>query len=263
MFEFVTYSAAKLETFFLISFRAAGLFLGAPIIGHRFIPRMVKAGLAIMLAIILIPAVGKTPIEPVNSVWLLAVLAAKEMLVGFLIGFFFALLFMAVQMAGGLVGYQIGLSLVNVLDPEMGTEVPLIGEFWFFVAALIFLAIDGHHAIISALFDSYKIVPVGSFDFSGGALDFIIRFSAYSFVMAIKIGAPVIITLFLTEVALGVVARTVPQMNIFIVGLPLKIGVGILVIAIALPVFRFVIERSVEFLNSEVHRLLHGLGTAS
>jgi len=263
VFEFVTYSADKLETFFLISFRAAGLFLAAPIIGHRIIPRMVKAGLAIMLAIILMPAAGKAPIEPVSSIWLLGVLAAKELLVGFIIGFFFALLFIGIQMAGGIVGYQIGLSLVNVLDPEMGTEVPLIGEFWFFVAALIFLAIDGHHAIISAFADSYKIIPVGSFNFSGPAADYIIRFSAYSFVMAIKMGAPVIITLFLTEVALGVVARTVPQMNIFIVGLPLKIGVGLLVIATSLPVFRFIVERSVEFLDNEVIKLLHGLGSAS
>ncbi len=261
MFEFVTYSAAKLETFLLISFRAAGLFIIAPIIGHRLIPPIIKAGLAIILAIVLIPVASQASIPQIDSIWVLAGLAAKEMLVGFIIGFFFSILFTSVQMAGNLVGYQIGLAIVNVMDPDSGSEVSIIGEFWFIVAALIFLTIDGHHAIISAFADSYRLIPVGVFNFNGSAGEFIIRFSAYSFVMAIKLAAPVVITLFLTEVALGVVARTAPQMNIFIVGLPLKIGVGFLVMATSLPVFRFVIDKSVIFLDGEVLKLMHKMGT--
>jgi flagellar biosynthetic protein FliR len=261
LFEFVTYSAAKLETFLLISFRAAGLFIIAPIIGHRLIPPIIKAGLAIILAIVLIPVASQASIPQIDSIWVLAGLAAKEMLVGFIIGFFFSILFTSVQMAGNLVGYQIGLAIVNVMDPDSGSEVSIIGEFWFIVAALIFLTIDGHHAIISAFADSYRLIPVGVFNFNGSAGEFIIRFSAYSFVMAIKLAAPVVITLFLTEVALGVVARTAPQMNIFIVGLPLKIGVGFLVMATSLPVFRFVIDKSVIFLDGEVLKLMHKMGT--
>jgi flagellar biosynthetic protein FliR len=259
LFEFVTYSADKLQTFLLVSFRAAGLFLIAPVLGHRLIPTMIKAGLAIMLAIILIPVAGQTPIA---SIWLLVVLAAKEMLVGFVIGFAFSILFSAIQMGGSLVGYQIGLSMVNLADTEAGTEVSIVGEFWFIVAILIFLMIDGHHAIISAFADSYKLVPVGVFNFSGPALDMLIRFTAYSFVIAIKISAPVVITLFLTEVALGVVARTVPQMNIFIVGIPMKIGIGFLVMAISLPVFRLIVDKSVQFLDGEVMNLMRCLGSA-
>ncbi|MCX6826372.1 MAG: flagellar biosynthetic protein FliR, partial [candidate division Zixibacteria bacterium] len=234
MFEFVTYNADKLQLFLLVSFRAAGLFISAPIIGHRTIPPTIKAGLAIILAIVLIPAISQAPIPKIDSIWILAILAGKEMLIGFIIGFFFSLLFIAIQMAGSIVGYQIGLSIVNILDPDAGTEVAIIGEFWFIIAALIFLAIDGHHAVISALADSYKLVPVGVFNFAGNAGDLLIRYCAYTFVIAIKLSAPVIITLFLTEVALGVVARTVPQMNIFIVGLPLKIGIGLLLLAISL-----------------------------
>ncbi|MCX6828817.1 MAG: flagellar biosynthetic protein FliR [candidate division Zixibacteria bacterium] len=262
MFEFVTYSAAKLQILLLVSFRAAGLFISAPILGHRVLPPLVKAGLAIILAIILIPVASQVSLEPVNSIWLLAVLAAKEMLIGFIIGFFFSLLFLAIQMGGGIVGYQIGLAIGNVLDPEFGSEVSIVGEFWVLIASLIFLSIDGHHAIISAFADSYRMIPVGVFNFSGPAGENIIRLSSYAFVMAIKISAPVVITLFLTEVALGVVARTVPQMNIFIVGIPLKIGIGFLILAISLPVFRFIIEKSIGYLDMEVIRLLHNIGTA-
>lgn len=261
MFEFITYNADKLETFLLVSFRAAGLFISAPIFSNRSVPSMIKAGLAIILAIVLVPAASQSPITPVDSVWLLAALAGKEMLVGFIIGFCFSLLFIAIQMAGSLVGYQIGLTLANVLDPEAGNEVSIIGEFWAVVASLIFLSIDGHHAVISAFADSYKMVPVGVFNFAGSAGEYLIRLSAYAFTIAIKISAPVVITLFLTEVALGVVARTVPQTNIFIVGIPLKIGIGFLIIAISLPVFRFMVEKSVGFLDTEVLRLMRCIGT--
>jgi flagellar biosynthetic protein FliR len=261
LFEFVTYSADKLETFLLVMFRAGGLFISAPILSNKNVPAMIKAGFAIILAIILLPLAARTQPLQISSVWTLAILAAKEVLTGFAIGFFFSLLFIAVQMAGSIVGYQIGLAIVNVLDPEAGSEVSIIGEFWYIVAALLFLAIDGHHAVLSAFADSYRLIPVGFFNFSGTVQEFIVRFTAYSFVMAVKIAAPVIITLFLTEVALGVVARTVPQMNIFIVGLPLKIGVGFLIIAVSLPVFRFIIEKSVLFLDNQVVRLIAGIGT--
>jgi len=261
LLEFLTYGADKLQIFLLVSFRAAGLFIAAPIIGHPSIPAMYKAGLAIILAIILIPFASAGNMPQMDSIWLLALLAAKEMLVGFIIGSFFTLLFLAVRMAGNIVSYQIGLIIGSTLDPESNSDVSSIGEFWYIVAILIFLAINGHHAVISAFADSYKLVPIGVFNFAGPAGELIIRFTAYTFTIAIKLGAPVIMTLFLSEVALGVVARTVPQMNIFIVGIPLKIGIGLLILAAGLPVFRFMIEKTVYFLDGEVARVLHSIGT--
>jgi len=222
---------------------------------------MIKAGLSIMLAIILIPVVGNAQVPEMNSIWLLAMLAAKEMLVGFIIGLFFTILFIAVRIGGNVVGYQIGLIIANVFDPESNSQTSLLGEFWYVIAVLIFLAIDGHHAIISALSDSYQLVPIGVFNFTGPAGEQLIRISAYAFTIAIKLAAPVMITLFLTEVALGVVARTVPQMNIFIVGIPIKIGIGFLVLAAALPIFRYMIEKTVHFLDGELARILYNIGT--
>jgi len=233
MFEFLTYGTAKLQTFLLILFRSAGLFIISPILGHRSIPVMIKAGLSIMLAIILIPVVGNAQVPEMNSIWLLAMLAAKEMLVGFIIGLFFTILFIAVRIGGNVVGYQIGLIIANVFDPESNSQTSLLGEFWYVIAVLIFLAIDGHHAIISALSDSYQLVPIGVFNFTGPA----------------------------GEQLIGVVARTVPQMNIFIVGIPIKIGIGFLVLAAALPIFRYMIEKTVHFLDGELARILYNIGT--
>lgn len=261
MFDFLTFGTEKLQSFTLILFRSAGLFIISPILGHRTVPMMIKAGLAILLAIILIPVAAESSINPANSIWLLAMLAVKEMLVGFIIGLFFAVLFNAVRMSGNIAGYQIGLMIANVLDPETNSQTSIIGEFWYVIAVLIFLGIDGHHAIISAFSDSYHLVPVGVFNFAGPVGEQIIRVSAYAFTIAIKLAAPVIMTLFLTEVALGVVARTVPQMNILIVGIPIKIGIGLLVLAAALPVFRYMIEKTVFFLDGELANILHNIGT--
>jgi flagellar biosynthetic protein FliR len=259
--DFITFGAEKLQTFLLVSFRAAGLFLISPVIGHVSIPPLIKAALAVILALLLIPAASQTGLPEINSLWVLGLLAAKEMLVGFIIGLFFAVLFVAVRMAGNIVGYQIGLIIANVLDPDSHSEISVVGEFWYVISILIFLAIEGHHALISAFGDSYKIVPVGTFNFTSSAADILIRFSALAFVIAIKIAAPVIVTLFLTEVALGVVARTLPQMNIFIVGIPLKIVVGFLILAAALPVFRFMVEKTVHLIDGDVTTMLSCIGT--
>jgi flagellar biosynthetic protein FliR len=261
LFDFITFGADKLQTFLLISFRAGGLFITAPVIGHRSIPPLVKVGLAIILALVLVPVASQAKLPEINSIWLLAILAAKEMLIGVIIGLFFALLFVAVRMGGNIVGYQIGLIIANVMDPETNSDTSVVGEFWYVIAILIFLAIDGHHAIISAFADSYRIVPIGVFEFGGPAGDQLIRFTAYAFTIAIKMAAPVIMTLFLSEVALGVLARTVPQMNIFIVGIPLKVGIGFLILGAALPVFRYMIEKTVHFLDGEVVKILSGIAT--
>jgi flagellar biosynthetic protein FliR len=260
MFEFITYGSEKLQIFMLISLRAAGMFIAAPVIGHRSIPVMIKAGLAIFFAIILIPMVSKMQLPEIDSLWVLGAIAIKEILVGFIIGLFFAILFNAVRMSGNIIGYQIGLLIAQIMDPEAGSNVSIVGEFLYILALLIFLAIDGHHAILSAFADSYKMVPVGVFNFAGSAGEMLIRFTAYAFTIAIKLAAPVMVTLFLVTVSLGVIARTVPQMNIFIVGLPLKIGIGFLVLAAALPVFRFMIEKMTCYFDSQMAGLLYNIG---
>lgn len=261
MLDFITFGAEKLQIFLLTSFRAAGLFIIAPVIGHKSIPPMIKAGLAIVLALIMIPFASGSELPEINSIWLLALLAGKEMLVGFIIGLVFTLLFIAIRMGGNIVGYQIGLIIANIFDPESNSNTSIVGEFWYIIGILIFLAIDGHHAIISAFADSYRMVPVGVFNFAGSAGELLIRFTAYAFTIAIKMAAPVIITLFLSEVALGVVARTVPQMNIFIVGIPLKVGIGFFILATALPVFKYMLEKTSHFLDGEVTKILYSIGT--
>ena len=125
---------------------------------------------------------------------------------------------------------------------------------------LIFLAINGHHLVIRAFNDSYRVIEPGQMQVVGTTADLIIRYSAYAFVLAVKIAAPVLVTLVLMDVALGTVAKVMPNMNIFIVGFPLKIGMGILVVAMSLPIFAYVLEKSTGYLDRAVGELLLSMG---
>lgn len=260
MFDFITYGTAKLQMFILLMVRASGLFLAAPILGHRSIPVQAKVGLVILLAIVSMPTLQHLAMPQASSLIELVGMVLLELMVGFLIGFFFALLLKGAEMAGALVGFQIGLIIAQAFDPNAGGQVPIIGRFWLLMASLIFLAINGHHLVIQAFNDSYRVIQPGRMLVDGSTAEMMMRFSAYVFVLAIKIAAPVMVTLVLTDVALGTVAKLMPMMNIFVVGFPLKIGMGLLVVAMSLPVFAYVLEKTTHYLNQSVDGLLLSMG---
>lgn len=239
--------------------RVSGFFVSAPLFGHRAVPSSIKVPIVLTLAFAVGPLVtGLGPVRP-DSLWQIGGWAIGELVVGAIIGFAFAALFIAVRMAGDLIGLQMGFAIVNVIDPNSTEQVSLIGEFKYIVAILILLVINGHHLMISALVDTYRLIPVGAAHFGDDAFNQIIRLTATVFVTAIKIGAPVMITLLLTDVALGIVARTVPQMNIFIVGFPLKIGVGFLILGLSLPLLAQLFERSLTEIDSSTRTIVAAL----
>jgi len=262
LFEFVHYGAARLELFLLVLLRASGLFIIAPILAHRSVPKMARIGLVILFAIIMTGALDGVQLKPSESLLELTGIAFREVLVGALIGFVFAILFQAVFGAGALVGYQVGFAMAMVLDPTTQTQQSVMSQLWFVVAMLVFLTINGHHLIITAFADSYTVMPPGLATIAGPAGELVIKYTAYVFVLALKLAAPVMVTLFLTDVALGVVAKMMPTMNVFIVGFPLKIGVGLAVLAISLPVFAYALERGAEYLNHQLQSMMILMGKA-
>lgn len=158
-------------------------------------------------------------------------------MIGITIGFAGRLVFAGVQLAGQLAGFQMGFAIVNVFDPITSAQVSIIAQFQYLLAMLIFLAVDAHHLFLYAIAESYNIVPAFGFHFSGELTQSIVELSKDIFVVAIKTGAPVIVALLMTSIGFGLIARTVPQINILIVGFPVKIAVGLIGIGFALPVF--------------------------
>ena len=130
-----------------------------------------------------------------------------------------------------------GMALANVMDPSSSQQVPLLAQFTNLFALLIFIAINAHHWFIKALTHSFQMVPPLNVNFSGSLMEHLIKMSGNMFVIGIQVGAPVIAALLITSVAFGLIARTVPQMNVFIVAMPLKIGVGLLFLGFSLPYF--------------------------
>lgn len=215
-----------------------------------------KIVIVITLAFAVGPFVsGNDPIAP-EGLGQLGGWAVHEAVIGGMIGFAFSILFWAIRMAGDLIGLQMGFSIVNVIDPNSTGQVSLIGEFKYVIAMLILLLTNGHHLMITALIDSYRVIPVGGGVFGFGVYDGLLRLSATAFVTAVKIGAPAMITLLLTDVALGILARTVPQMNIFIVGFPLKIGVGLFVLGLSLPLLMKLFSRTLQEINVSTQKII-------
>lgn len=262
LFEFINYSADKLQLLLLIMLRASGLFLMAPIFGHRNVSSMIRAGLLILLSLILVSSLSLEPLPVSTSLWQLAGLAFRELLVGVVVGLVFNLIFMAIHTAGSLLGYQMGFAVVTQYDANLSGQVSILGRLWYIVAVLIFLTIDGHHLMIHAFADSYELVPPGAAYAGGTFADLFIRLTAYIFVLALKIAAPVTVTLFVTDVALGTIAKTMPTLNVFFMGMPLKIGIGLTVMAMALPAAAWVFQRAIGYFDTQLDLVLNALGKA-
>lgn len=256
MLDIINYGAEKLQLFILILMRIGGIMLTAPIFSHRSVPRRMAVAMSLGLAVVLTPLMAQTALPQAGSLIGLVFLCLKEIFVGVLIGLVFAVIFLGIRLAGSVVGYQIGFAMVNVVDPNSPDPVSVLGEFWVLLATLIFLIINGHHIVISGLADSFRLIPLGVATPSGRVGEWFLKYSSFVFILAVKFAAPVIMTVFLTEVAMGVLARTMPQMNIFIVGFPLKIFIGLLLVGVSLPAFSYVLRKVCANLDRELAYLM-------
>jgi len=262
LFDFINYGANALQILLLVIMRASGLFLMAPIFSNSSIPAVLRAGLVILLSTIIASVINQPELPQVTSLWMLVALGAKEILVGLIIGLVFRLLFMGIKTGGAILGYQMGFAMVSVPDVDSGDQVSIIARFWYLAAMLIFFAINGHHMILSAFVDSYVVMPPGAITMTSSVGELMIKYTAYVFVIAVKVAAPIMVTLFLVDVSLGLIAKTMPTMNVFFVGFPIKIGTGLTMVALSLPLFAYVLEKVTIYLDQELHVIFLAMGEA-
>lgn len=248
--------------FLLIFVRVTSFFLMMPLFSYRTIPASHKVGLGFFLSIIMFSSVGTTEIVIDGTYFLLII---KEVLVGLLIGFIAALMMSAIQIAGGLIDFQMGFAIANVIDPQTGAQSPLMGQYLYTIALLFLLTVNGHHLLLDGIFYSYDFVPIDQLIIPFGDRDvaqFIIQAFNRMFIVAFQMSLPVVGSLFLVDVALGIVARTVPQLNIFVVGLPVKIGVSFLVLIAVLGVLMMVISELFSSALATMRGLMELIGGA-
>lgn len=249
------FSVARFQVFLLVFVRIIGVIAVSPFFGHRVIISQAKVGLGLVIAITLFSSMP-VELDPEPDLLPYVILAAKELILGMLFGYTARLVFYAVQFAGEIIGIDIGFGVVNIIDPLSAEQISVIGTFKNLIAIVTFLAIDGHHVLLNALIKSFDMLPLGGIHLSAGVGEGIIDASAQVFVMAIQMAAPVITALFMTSLALGIVARTVPQMNVFIVGFPLKIGVGVAMLMITLPLFQVILIKMFANIGPNLSMLL-------
>jgi flagellar biosynthetic protein FliR len=229
-------------SFLLVLARCAGLVMGAPLFGHLLVPVRARVGLALVLAIALAP-VAVTDVATPPSVWSMAGLMITETLVGLVLGFLAQLIFAGVQLGGQISGIQIGFGLANLIDPQSNAQSTVVAEWQQLMALLVFLALDVHHLLLQALIESFRVVPIGAAVLGAGLLRGVTMRAGEIFAVGMRIAAPVLIVLLLTNAALGVLARTIPQLNVFVVGFPVNVGIGLIVLGASLPfTFRFLAQ---------------------
>ena len=249
-------SVEQAEIFFLILIRVSAIIMTIPVLGDASVPARVKIGLALLMAMLLYPVAGRNLVTPSFDIFSLFIRIIGEVLIGVMIGFTARVLLAAIQLAGQLIGFQMGFSIVSVIDPTSNMEISVIAQFQYLVALLLFLVMDGHHIFLYAVADSIRILPPLTFHFSGPLLSALITMMGKLFVVAIRVGAPVVAILFFVSIGLGLVARTVPQINVFVVGFPLQIAIGLIGVGLTLSLFMRLVGRCFLDMQTDIATLL-------
>jgi flagellar biosynthesis protein FliR len=225
----------QIQLFMFVLLRVGAILFTLPFLEARNVPVLVKVCLAIAISILVIPQLTVVTPSVFGDPVYLALGVLTEVGVGVVIGLTLQLVISGIQLAGQLAGFQMGFAIANVVDPASSLQIPIISQFLNLFALLIFFSINAHYYFIMALMDSFeRIAPFGA-QFDGRLLELIMKMTADIFVVALKIGAPITVALLLANVALGLTARTVPQMQLFIVAMPLKILLGLFFLGISLP----------------------------
>ena len=246
----------EFHVFLLILLRVSALLIVAPLFGHRNYLARSKIGLAVVISFVVFPMVDADSLHIPDGFLPYAIMVVREIFMGLILGFSVLLFFVAVQFAGQMMGFQMGFGIVNVVDPQSSEQVSIIGQFMSILAILIVLTVDGHLLIIRGLISSFEVVPLGGVQFPEIIIHKLIALSSEIFIVAIKIAAPVMISLLMISVAMGVLARTVPQMNVFLVGFPVQITVGSLVLVSSLPLFLILMNKSLDTLERNMFALI-------
>jgi len=257
--DLVDFSIEQFQSFLFVVVRVGAILMTAPILGSKNLPMQLKIGLTLFIAMLLFQAIPSTGTAFPTHVLSFGVAIGSEVIIGAIIGFSVRIIFAGIQLAGQLLGFQMGFSIVNVMDPVTSEQFSIIAQVKNIMAILVFLSINAHHWFIQAIVSSFQVLPPMGLSFSPILMESILELSNRMFVIALKIGAPLMAILLFTSVALGLIARTVPQINIFIVGFPLKIAVGLIFLGFSLPIFCFFLRGIFNGIWADISLLLKAM----
>lgn len=220
--------------FMLVLARITALIVAAPIFGPREVPRQVRAFLAVGIAFLVTPLQSTDAIPPVDSLVDLGVMMAGEVIVGLTLGSGIRLLFVGLQISGQVMSQMAGMQLGNVFDTTFDQETPVFSKLLDISAMAVFFLIGGHRQVLGAMMDSFLWMPPGQATFQASMVQLIVDALSQSFVLGLQAGAPIIASLLTSMLVLGLIGRTLPQINIFAVGFSLNTTIVIMTLWISL-----------------------------
>ncbi len=250
----------QFPAFLLIFVRVTSFFLMMPLFSYRTVPAQFKVGLGFFLSLLMYLSM-EVPILQIDSTYYLLIL--KEVLVGLLIGLIASIMLSAIQVAGGFIDFQMGFAMANVIDPQTGAQSPLMGQYLYIVSLLFLLMVNGHHLILDGIYYSYQFIPLeqGWLPLgSAGVAEYVVRSFSTMFMIALQMALPVVGSIFLVDVALGILARTFPQLNIFVVGIPVKIAVSFIILLVVMGTMMLVVSKLFETMLTTMRGLMSLFG---
>lgn len=263
--QLITSHWPEVLTFLLVLARTSGMVVSAPFWGGTAVPKLVRVVIAVSLSIAIYPLVqpaSLAPAQPEPALVSLLIALGREVLCGLVVGWAAQLLFAGMRLAGQQIEMKMGLGIAQLIDPQNGGQTSLLPAFLDLMVALVFLALNGHHLLIQALVSSYRLFPLaGEGSVPGGiaGLDLAHRLVVAAggiFPIALRVSAPVVVGLLLTDIVLGVVSRAIPQMNLFAVILPVQFMFGALLFLLSLPVLVWFCVSQLSALSDQLSAVL-------
>ena len=231
-----------------------------PFFGAAILPNTVKGSLCLLLTLAVWPKLAFPGVIMPSNPWSLSLMFLGEIIMGLLLDILVRFLFAAAQSAGAIMGFSMGFSLMNSTDPLTGASDSGLGNLMNQVTIMLFLSLNGHLMLLSGLAQSFALVPPGGLLINPALGEHLITFSSQLFIMALKIAAPIMASIFLVDLALALVARAAPQMNVLFIGFPLKIGVGFLFMTLVLTALAIYIDQFIAELEPMFRLVLKASG---
>ena len=215
--------------YLLVFFRIGGFFLVAPVFGAQLVPRRVRTGLALLVTVLLAPMLP--PLPPQDPLSLaMAVVIAKQLLIGLALGFSMQVFFQAIVFGAQLIAMQMALGFASMVDPANGINVTVLAQYFLLMLTLVFLATNGHIVMFEVMLESFRYLPVaGEWDWSGSSWS-IAGWGSWMFMSGLLLALPAVTALLIVNIAFGVMTRAAPQLNVFSLGFPLALLLGLIIV---------------------------------
>ncbi len=248
----------RIDYMLLLLLRVSGLIFSSPIFGRQVIPQRSKVAFCVAVAVVMLYTAPVVEIEAAGLIGY-GLKCLSELLFGVILGFITTMFFGLTFTAGHLIDMQIGFGMVNIYDPQTGTQVPVTGDLYNIAMMMIFFTAGGHLRLVEWIWRTMEVIPVGQVRLNGALGLLAVDAFANAFLLAMRVAMPVIASGLLAEAALGVIIRSVPQMNMFVVGLPLKVLIGLLMFVIVLPAFIRFTPVIFESMFASIDHMFEGL----